>query len=48
MTKVSYTYLSYSYDGWVAVLMVSVSNSAMNRMAIVGLMGGMSEPCTYS
>ena len=39
MTKVSSTYLTHNIHRWLAELMALVSNSSMNRLATVGLMG---------
>ena len=39
MTKVPSTYLSHSLDGWVSKFIALISNSLMNGLAIMGLMG---------
>ena len=39
ITKVLSTSMGHSFGGWVAELMALVSNSSMNRLATMGLIG---------
>ena len=39
MTKVSFTFLSNNIGGLEKVLMTLISNSSMNRLAMIGLKG---------